>query len=93
MVHVGSLVSVAVKLIMNLWPAWPALGVKEKSPDAGSKAMLEASAFVESITGPPVPVGSFADTAKCSLPPTVAFWGPGTVMTGRTFAGRTFMIT
>ena len=92
-VHEGSLLSVAVKLTMYVSPAWFAPGVNEKAPVAGSKAMLEAIPVAERITVPPVPVGSFPETVKCRCPPTVAFWGPGTVMIGRTFVAMTVMIT
>ena len=85
--------SVAVKLIMNVPPAWFELGVKEKAPMAGSKTMLGASPVAESMTVPPVPVGSVAETAKCRFVPTVAFKGPGTMMIGRTFAETTVIIT
>ncbi len=91
--HEGSLPSVAVKLTMYVWPAWLWAGVNEKAPVAGSKAMLEASPVAESVTVPPVPVGSFADTLKCRCPPTVAFCGPGTTITGRTYDATTVMIT
>jgi len=67
--------------------------VKEKAPDAGSKAMLDASPVAESTILPPEPVGSFAETMKCRFPPTFAFCGPGTVMTGRAPAARTMTTT
>jgi len=86
-------VSVAVKLIMNVPPAWFELGVKEKAPMAGSKAMFGASPAAESKIVPPLPVGSVAETAKCRFVPTVAFKGPGTMMIGRTFAETTVIIT
>ena len=60
----GSLLSVAVKLTVNIPPAWLELGVNEKTPLAGSKAMFGASPLAESMTAPPVPVGSVADTVK-----------------------------
>ena len=85
--------SVAVKLIMNVPPAWFELGVKEKAPMGGSKAMFGASPAAESKIVPPLPVGSVAETAKCRFVPTVAFKGPGTMMIGRTFAETTVIIT
>ena len=85
--------SVAVKLIMNVPPTWFELGVKEKAPLAGSKAMFGASPAAESKIVPPLPVGSVAETAKCRFVPTVAFKGPGTMMIGRTFAETTVIIT
>ena len=91
--HDGSLLSVAVKLTMNVAPAWLELGVKEKAPLAGSKTMLGASPVAESMTVPPVPVGSVAETEKCRFVPTVAFKGPGTVMIGRTYDATTVMGT
>jgi hypothetical protein len=93
LVHAGLLLSVAVKLIMYVWSAWALLGVKLKAPVDGSKAMFDANPVAESITVPPVPVGSFADIVKCRFPPTVAFSGPGTLMVGRTFAESTVMTT
>jgi len=84
--HEGSLLSVAVKLTMYVSPAWLGLGVNEKSPVAGSKAMLEDNPVAERMTGPPLPLASFAETVKCRCPPTVAFCGPGTTITGRTYA-------
>ena len=87
------MLSVAVKLTMNVPPAWLELGMKEKAPLTGSKAMLGASPVAESMTVPPVPVGSVAETAKCRFVPTVALRGPGTMMIGRTFAETTVMIT
>ena len=87
------MLSVAVKLTTNLPPAWFEVGLKEKAPLAASKAMLEASPVAESMTVPPLPVGSFAETTKCRLVPTVAFRGPGTKMIGRTFAETTVIIT
>jgi hypothetical protein len=62
-------------------------------PVEGSKAMFEANPVADSMTVPPVPVGSFPDIVKCRLPPTVAFSGPGTMMVGRTVAGSTVMTT
>jgi len=47
----------------------------------------------ESMTVPPVPVGSVPETEKCRFVPTVAFKGPGTVMIGRTFDATTVMGT
>ena len=80
----GSLLSVAVKLTMKVWPIWLAVGVKEKAPVAGLNAILDDSPLAESATGPDVPVGSFPETVNRSVPPTVAFCGPGTLMMGRT---------
>jgi len=60
--------------------------VNEKSPVAWSKAMFDANPVVDSMTVPPLPLGSFAETVKCRCPPTVAFCGPGTTITGRTYA-------
>jgi hypothetical protein len=42
--------SVAVKFTINVWPAWLWLGVKEKVPDAGSKAMLGANPVALTFT-------------------------------------------
>src|SRR3989449_6712764 len=82
--HDGSLLSVAVKLTMNVAPAWLELGVKEKAPLAASKTMLGASPAAATMTRPPVPVGSAPTTAKSRLVSTVEFKGPGTRMFGRT---------
>ncbi len=87
------MLSVAVKLTMNVAPAWLELGVKEKAPLAASKTMLGANPVAESMTVPPVPVGSVPETEKCRFVPTVAFKGPGTVMIGRTFDATTVMGT
>jgi len=78
---------------MNVAPAWLELGVKEKAPLAASKTMLGANPVAESMTVPPVPVGSVPETEKCRFVPTVAFKGPGTVMIGRTFDATTVMGT
>ncbi len=67
--------------------------MKEKAPVLVSKAMPGASPVAERMIVPPLPVGSFAVTVKCRFPPTVAFWAPGTVMIGRTFAETRVMIT
>ena len=62
--QLGLLLYVAVKFTMKVWPAWLVLGVKEKVLDAGSKTILEASPVAESTIGPPLPLGSFAETVK-----------------------------
>jgi len=67
--------------------------VNEKAPVAGSKAMLDASPLAESLTVPPFPLGSFPETMKCRFRATVAFWAPGTVMSGRTFDEMTVITT
>ncbi len=87
------MLTLAVKLIMYLPPAWLELGVKEKAPLAASKTMFGASPVAESMTVPPVPVGSVAETEKCRFVPTVAFKGPGAVMIGRTSAETRVIIT
>src|SRR2546426_4486075 len=91
--HDGSLLSVAVKLIMNVCPAWLRLGVNEKAPVDESNAMLDASPVADNMTVLPVPLGSFAETVKFRFSPTGAFWGPGTTMIGRTFDPSTVMTT
>ncbi len=85
--------SVAVKLTRNVPPAWLEVGVKEKAPLVALKAIFGASPVAESMSAPPVPVGSVAETTKCRFVPTVAFSGPGNVMIGRTFAETTVMTT
>jgi hypothetical protein len=55
--------------------------------------MLDANPVAESMTIPPLPLGSFAETVKCRFPPTVAFWALGTVMSGRTFDETTVITT
>src|SRR6266702_4373088 len=55
--------------------------------------MFDANPVVDSMTVPPLPLGSFAETVKCRCPPTVAFCGPGTTITGRTYDATTVMIT
>ena len=67
--------------------------MNEKSPVDGSKAMLEASPVAESVIGPPTPLGSFAETLKCNLPPTVAFWRPGAIRMGRELDAMTVIAT
>jgi hypothetical protein len=69
------------------------VGVKEKFPEVGSKAMFEARPDAESTTGPPVPLGSFAETVNWIFLPTVAFCAPGTAITGRTWAEITVITT
>jgi len=69
------------------------LGVNEKSPVDGSKAMLEASPVADRVIGPPTPLGSFAETLKCSVPPTVAFWRPGAMRMGRESDAMTVIAT
>jgi len=63
--------------------------VNEKAPVAGSNAILETSPVAERVIVPPVPPGSLAETVKWSVPPTVAFWGPGTTMIGTWLDGAT----
>jgi hypothetical protein len=46
----GLVLSVAVKFTTKVWPAWLWDGVKEKAPDAGSKAMLGASPTAVTFT-------------------------------------------
>ena len=60
--------------------------MNENAPVVGSKAMFATSPVAESTTVPPVPEESLADTVNCNDVPTVAFWGPGTRMTGRIWA-------
>ena len=61
------------------------VGVNVKTPVLGLKAMFEVSPVAESITAPPLPLGSVAVTMKCRFPPTVAFKAPGTVRIGSVF--------
>ncbi len=82
-----------MKLTVNVPPAWVELGVKEKTPLAGSKAMLGESPEAESTIAPPVPVGSVADTTKLSFVPTVALRGLGTAIIGRTLTETTVIVT
>lgn len=93
LLHVGLLLSVAVKFTVKVLPTWLWLGVKVKVPVVGSKPMLEANPVAESMTVPPVPVGSLPDIVKRRFPPTVAFMGPGIVIVGRTSAETTVMTT
>ncbi len=65
--------------------------MNENSPVVGSKAMLGTSPIAESVTVPPRPVGSLARTLKSRVAPTVAFRGPGAMMTGRKFVATTVM--
>jgi hypothetical protein len=67
------------------------VGVNEKEPVAGSKAMLAMSPVAERMTVPPEPVGSLAEIVKLRIVPTVAFRGPGAMMIGRTFVVITVM--
>jgi len=67
--------------------------VNEKSPVAGSKAMLEASPVADRVIGPPTPLGSFAETLKCSVPPTVAFCRLGAMRMGRELDATTVIAT
>jgi len=92
LVHDGLMLSVAVKLTMNVSPDWLRFGVNEKEPVVGSKAMFEASPVADRVTVPPEPVGSLAVTAKSRVAPTVVFRGPGAIMTGRTFVATTVMM-
>ena len=92
LVHDGLLLSVAVKLIMNVSPDWLRLGVNENEPIGASKAMFEASPVAERVTVPPKPLGSLAVTVNSRVAPTVAFRGPGAMMTGRTFVATTVIM-
>ena len=67
--------------------------MNEKSPVDGSNAMLEASPVADRVIGPPTPLGSFAETLKCSVPPTVAFWRPGAMRMGRELDATTVIAT
>ena len=53
--------------------------------------MLETRPVAESMTVPPEPVGSLAETVKSRVGPTVVFRGPGAMMTGRKFVATTVM--
>ena len=44
---------VAMKLMVNVWPAWFWEGVNVNAPDAGSKAMFGASPVAVRVTGSP----------------------------------------
>lgn len=87
------MLSVAVKLMRYVWPAWLFVGVNVKVPVVGSKLMPEANPVAERMTVPPVPDGSLPVTVKWIFPPTVAFCGPGTANVGRTFAETTVTTT
>ena len=63
-----------------------------KTPVLGLKAMFVASPVAESITAPPLPLGSVAVTMKCRFPPTVAFKAPGTVRIGSVFDETTVIV-
>src|SRR2546427_11946318 len=78
--HDGSLLSVAVKLTMNVAPAWLELGVKEKATLAASKTVLGASPAAVRVNGPPDPAGSGPETGRLRLVPTVAVNGKGAAM-------------
>ncbi len=53
--------------------------------------MLETSPVAERSKDPREPEGSLAETVKPRVAPTVAFRGPGAIMTGRTFVAMTVM--
>ena len=54
---------------------------------------METSPVADRMIGPPAPLGSFAETLKCSFPPTVAFWRPGATRMGRWLEAMTVIDT
>jgi hypothetical protein len=83
LVHAGLLLLVAVKLTVKVLPAWAELGVNEKAPVAGSKLMFGTRPDAVSVSVPVAPLGLLAETVKWRVPPTVAVWLPGAVMSGK----------